>query len=211
MVQAAAKLEERYTWDDYRLWPEDERWELIGGAAHAMSPSPASEHQDVALSLGSKMKEYFTGKKCRALIAPMDVKLSDEDVVQPDLLVVCDPAQIQRHIEGPPALVVEIVSPSSTWIDRVVKTALYARFGIKEYWIVTPFPCMVEVFWLQGDKYVFWKGFTHSDVLTSPGFPDLQIELAGVFELALQQHASEIKVTKESPARYRTEHRTETQ
>jgi len=204
MGYPALETEERYTWDDYQTWPEGERWELIGGAAHAMSPSPLTEHQDIAISLGVKMREYFAGKKCRALMAPMDVKLSDEDVVQPDLLVVCDPSQLQGHIAGPPALVVEIVSPGSARIDRVLKTELYARFGIKEYWIVTPFPCTVEIFLLQGDRYVFWKGFSEEDVLTSPSFPDLQIELKGVFEFALQQHAHEIRVVKEGPTHYKT-------
>ena len=203
MAQPALKMDDRYTWADYRTWLEGERWELIGGAAHAMAPSPVSEHQDIALVLALKMKAYFAGKKCRVMIAPLDVKLSDEDVVQPDLLVVCDPSQIRRHIEGPPALVVEIVSPGSARLDRVVKTELYARFGIKEYWIVTPFPCMVEIFWLQGERYVFWKGFSHEDVLTSPGFTDLRIDLSDVFELALQQHAGELTVAKEGPAHYK--------
>lgn len=204
MAHPELKMDERYTWDDYQSWPDDERYELIGGEAHAMAPSPVSEHQDIALMLALKMKAHFAGKKCRVMIAPLDVKLSDEDVVQPDLLVVCNPAQIRKHIEGPPELVIEIVSPSSAKIDRIIKPELYARFGIQEYWIVTPFPCMVEIFRLQGDRYVFWKGFTETDVLTSPGFPDLQIELAGVFELALQQHAHEIRVVKEGPARYKT-------
>lgn len=204
MAEPALKIDERFTWDDYQTWPEGERWELIGGVAYAMSPSPLTEHQDIAISMGSKMREYFTGKKCRALMAPMDVKLSDEDVVQPDLLVVCDPSQLKGHIEGPPALVVEILSPGNARKDRVIKTELYARFGIKEYWVVTPFPCMVEIFLLEEAHYVFWKGFTEEDVLTSPSFPDLQIELKGVFEFALQQHAHEIRVVKEGPAHYKT-------
>jgi len=204
MAQPALKMDDHYTWDDYLTWPEGERWELVGGSAYAMAPSPVSEHQDISGELQSRMHPFFKGKKCKLMTAPMDVRLSDEDVVQPDLLVVCNPAQIHRHSEGPPTLVVEIVSPGSARIDRVVKTELYARFGIKEYWIVTPFPCMVEIFWLQGDRYVFWKGFSHEDVLTSPGFPDLRIDLATVFEFALQQHAGELKVAKEGPAHYRT-------
>jgi Uma2 family endonuclease len=203
MAHPALNMEDRYTWDDYRTWPDDERYELIGGAALAMSPSPLTEHQDISSELHSRMHPFFKGRKCKLFAAPMDVRLSDEDIVQPDLLVVCDPSQIRRHVEGPPDLVVEIMSPGSARIDRVVKTELYARFGVKEYWIVTPFPCMVEIFWLQGERYVFWKGFTETDVLASPGFPDLQIELAGVFEFALQQHAHEIRVIKERPANYK--------
>ena len=204
MAQPALKMDERYTWNDYRTWPEGERWELIGGSAYAMAPSPVSEHQDISSELHSRMHPFFKGKKCKLFAAPMDVHLSEEDIVQPDLMVVCDPSQIRRNIEGPPALVVEIVSPGSARHDRVVKTELYARFGIKEYWIVTPFPCMVEILWLQGERYVFWKGFSHEDVLTSPGFPDLRIELAEVFELALQQHAGELTLAKEGPAHYTT-------
>ena len=202
MAQSALRIADRYTWDDYLRWPGDERWELIGGAAHAMAPSPSLDHKDISGELKSRMHLFFKGKKCKVFAAPTDVRLSEEDVVQPDLLVVCDTSQMKRHIDGPPALVVEIVSPSSARIDRVAKPELYARFGIKEYWIVTPFPSTVEVFWLQGDRYVFWKGFGHEDVLTSPGFPGLRIELAGVFELAQQQHAGELSVAKEGPARY---------
>jgi Uma2 family endonuclease len=204
MAHPALRMDERYTWDDYQSWPDDESYELIGGEAFAMAPSPVSEHQDISSELHCRMHPFFKGRKCKLFAAPMDVKLSDEDVVQPDLLVVCDQSQIRRHIEGPPALVVEIVSPGSARLDRVVKPELYARFGIQEYWIVTPFPCMVEIFWLQGERYVFWKGFTETDVLTSPGFPDLQVELAGVFEFAIQQHAHEVRVVKEGPARYKT-------
>lgn len=204
MSQAAQKMDVHYRWEDYQTWPEGERWELIDGAAYAMAPSPLTEHQDISIALGSRMREYFAGKKCRTLQAPLDVKLSDEDVVQPDLLVVCDPAQLKGYVEGPPALAVEIVSPSSVRHDRVVKTALYARFGIKEYWIVTPFPSMVEIFWLQSERYSFWKGFSHTDVLTSPGFPDLRIELAEVFEFSQQLHADELPLAKEGPAHYRT-------
>jgi Uma2 family endonuclease len=204
MSEAAQKMDDRYTWVDYQTWPEGERWELIGGNAYAMAPSPLSAHQDISSELHSRLHPYFKGRKCRLFAAPMDVRLSDEDVVQPDLLAVCDPRQIRNHIEGPPTLVVEIVSPGSARHDRLVKTELYARFGIKEYWIVTPFPSMVEIFWLQDERYSFWKGFSHEDVLTSPGFPDLQIELADVFELTLQQHAHERKVANEGPAHYRT-------
>ncbi len=98
MAYPALKMDGHYTWDDFRTWPEGERWELIGGAAYAMAPSPASEHQDVSGELQSRMHSFFKGKKCKLFAAPMDVRLSDEDVVQPDLLVVCDPSQVTTQV-----------------------------------------------------------------------------------------------------------------
>ncbi|NCD34897.1 MAG: Uma2 family endonuclease, partial [Spartobacteria bacterium] len=189
-------------WDDYRTWSDTKRWELLAGQAYAMSPSPSCEHQDIVLSLGTKIKNALIGKTCTTFIAPMDVKLSEEDVVQPDLLVVCDPKQIKQYIEGAPALIIEILSPSSLRHDRMVKTALYAKFGIKEYWIVTPFPCMVEIYLLQGEHYALWNTFGNEDTLTSPSFPDLQIDLNDVFAFTLEQHAEEMAVVNESPATY---------
>src|SRR5262245_54809384 len=131
----------RYTWRDYQLWQDDQRWEIIGGNAFAMSPSPATRHQRISIALSSALFSHFRGKRCQPFEAPMDVKLSDEDIVQPDILVVCDPNQVKTtHIEGAPALVVEILSPSSLAHDRVRKMNLYARFGVPELWIVTPYP-----------------------------------------------------------------------
>jgi Uma2 family endonuclease len=203
-TQTALKLEEHYSWKDYLGWPDSERWEIVAGKAYAMSPSPLPVHQMISAELHSRMQAFFKGKKCRVFAAPMDVRLSDEDVVQPDLLVVCDPKQIRTHIEGPPALVVEIVSESSVRHDRMHKSELYARCGVKEYWIVTPFPCMVEVFLLEGARYTWWRTFGHEDTLTSPVFADLQIVLSEVFEFALEQYAAGPTVVKEPPAHYKT-------
>ncbi|MFH0880481.1 MAG: Uma2 family endonuclease, partial [Lentisphaerota bacterium] len=187
----------------YQSWQDGKRWELIDGCVHAMSPSPTCRHQDISLALGSQMLAFFKGKKCRVFPAPMDVKLSEEDVVQPDLLVVCNPGQIKQHVEGPPSLVVEILSESSLSHDRILKTDLYARFGVKEYWIVTPFPSVVEVYLLQDGKYLRWKAFGGKDALTSPSFPDLEIELKDVFDFPLEPHELALLVVKEPPAHYR--------
>lgn len=84
MNNAATALK-RYTWYDYRTWPGDERWEVIGGQAYAMSPSPTARHQMVQARLVSALDTFFRGRPCRAIPSPMDVKLSDMDVVQPDV------------------------------------------------------------------------------------------------------------------------------
>jgi len=193
---------ERFTWADYLTWPENERWELIDGEAVAMSPSPSSFHQDATAGLLVAMKNYFAGRKCRVYPAPMDVKLSDVDVVQPDILVVCNPEQIKNHIEGPPALVVEILSRSSLQRDRITKTEMYARYGIEEYWIVTPDPGLVEVYKLQDGHYLLWKAFGPKDTLTSPGFPGLSIGLPEVFDYPMSGEPQDITLVKERPGVY---------
>ncbi len=122
----------RYTWSDYQQLPDDERWEIIAGEIFDMSPAPSMRHQSIAMELGFQLKSFFNGKPCKPFAAPADGKLSDEDVVQPDLMVVCDTAQIKEsHVEGAPALVIEILSPSTQNHDRKRKMELFARAGVK--------------------------------------------------------------------------------
>ncbi len=179
---------QQYTWDDYRSWDDDERCEIVGGEVFGMSPSPMYRHQKVSTTLLTELAPYFCADehRCELLHAPMDVKLSSADIVQPDILVVCDPNQIKAtHIEGPPTLVVEILSPSSVGHDRITKMRLYARFGVKEYWIVTPYPHLAEVFSLDGDSYRVAGVYGKKDTLASPRFDGLTVELDKVFDFPI--------------------------
>jgi len=116
-------------------------------------------------------------------MAPVAVKLADDSAVEPDVVVVCDPNQIKEtHIEGAPTLVVEVASPSTAHHDRIRKMGLYARYGITEYWIVTPYPPSLEIFVNEGTAFCFHSGFDETQTLTSPTFPELEIELRGVFD-----------------------------
>ena len=172
----------RYLWTDVQHFDEDQRWELIDGYPFAMS-SPLTVHQVISMQLTASLLPLLRGGPCRLLAAPMDVKLSERDLVQPDLLVVCDPSQFQRtHIEGAPRVGVEILSDSSLRHDRLRKMNLYARAGVSEYWIVTPHLPMVEVFSNQNGHFVVAGSYTESDMLRSPAFPDWALELAPVFE-----------------------------
>jgi Uma2 family endonuclease len=129
--------------------------------------------------------------------------LSDEDIVQPDIVLVCDDRQIKEtHIEGAPALAVEIVSPSSAVHDRMRKMRLYAEAGIREYWIVTPFPSMVEIFLLDGRNYRMHKAYDRSKTLESATFKKLKISLSEVFEFPLSPEEKKIYEVKEPPAKY---------
>ncbi len=143
------KDETTYTYGDYRQWPEDERWELIDGVAYSMS-SPTRFHQGIGALLTRRFGNYLEGKKgdCRVYAAPLDVffprvreqREDDVDtVVQPDVLVVCDPDKlVAKGIWGAPDLVVEILSPSTSRKDLHEKFALYERSGVREYWVIDP-------------------------------------------------------------------------
>ena len=198
----ADRFRHAYTWDDYRTWDDGERWELIGGEPFCMSPAPASRHQAIVTDLVAQLHQHFKGRQCRPLVSPVDVKLSAEDVVQPDAIVVCDPSQIREtHVEGPPTLAVEVLSPSSHRHDRVRKLRLYARFGILEYWLIQPNPAVVEVLQLAGDGYRIAGVYTDREILRSPAFPELVLDLTEVFTLPLPA-AERIDEIRESAPPY---------
>ncbi|HCE42050.1 MAG TPA: Uma2 family endonuclease [Lentisphaeria bacterium] len=203
MAGYAVKKENRYTWTDYQNWPDEERWEIIAGEAYMMSPGPTTRHQAILGALAREFLNYFHNKKCTTFLSPIDVKLSEEDVVQPDIVVVCNKNQIKEtHIEGAPSLAVEIISPSSAMQDRMRKMHLYAEAGVKEYWIVTPYPLMVEIFLLEGKNYRIHKAFGRNDILAGGIFKNLRINLKEVFKFPLSPEEKKIYAVKESPAKY---------
>ncbi len=199
-MSTLGKLRRRCTWDDYRTWDDSERWELIGGEPFCMSPAPTSRHQAIVGDLYALLHQHFRGKSCRPFVAPIDVKLSANDVVQPDLAVVCDPTQIREsHIVGPPTLVIEVLSPSSQRHDRVRKLRLYAQHEIQEYWLVQPYPGLVEVLELAGGCYRIAGAYTDSETLHSPTFPDLVLDLAEAFTLPVPAEARIDEIRESAP------------
>ncbi len=199
MADAAPKL---YNWDEYSQWNDGQRWEIVGGEAYAMSPAPTLRHQRIQAELTSWFNDYFRGKPCQVFPAPTDVKLSETDVVQPDLLVVCDKTQLKEtHVEGPPTLVVEILSPSTASFDRVRKMRLYARSGVKEVWLITPYPWLAEVYVLDGETYRLAQGYEKTDTLVSVIFPDLRIELEKVFDYEIPLH-EQVQMVREGRPPY---------
>ena len=197
-----ARKDETYTWDDYRSWDDKGRWEIIGGQVHAMSPAPSTRHQKIASRLTRSLEEHFDGKVCEVYPAPVDVKLSNRDMVQPDLVVVCDDKRIlPTHIDGPPTLVIEILSPSTALYDRTKKLDLYARSGVKEVWLITPYPSCIEVYLLDGDTYRFMHACGKEESFRSPSFPDLPLDLLRLFDFPLQP-GEQIQRVKESHPPY---------
>jgi Uma2 family endonuclease len=200
MTESAAKSAASYDWDDYRALDDSKRWEVMGGALHAMSPAPTPRHQKIVGDLFAELRTHFAGKRCQAFVAPIDVKLSGQDIVQPDIAVVCNPDQIKRtHIDGAPSLVVEVLSPSTESRDRGCKLDLYAKSGVKEVWLVTPHPHLIEVFLLAGGLYQRMSACTNVGSFLSPSFPEFRLDLKRLFDIPLEPH-ERIEVVKESPA-----------
>jgi Uma2 family endonuclease len=138
------------------------RREIIAGEL-LVNPAPRIRHQAILLALQEELLAFFgTERAYRPLPAPVELRITPYDVVQPDLVVL--PAAYVRQqglrnfIEEPPLLVVEILSPSTASSDRRAKMALYARFGIPEYWIVDPDRPSLDAFALVGGAYVPIEG-----------------------------------------------------
>ncbi len=140
----------KLTYTEYALIPEDRnRHEIIDGD-HYVSPAPTIYHQELAARLYELLRTTFgsTGRG-RVLFAPVDVELTETDIVQPDLLVVMaehDSIVTRTRIIGAPDLLVEILSPSNPRHDTVLKLELYRRAGVGEYWIVDPEERQVTVY-----------------------------------------------------------------
>ena len=157
---APAKEYERYTWDDYCSWPEEERWELIDGVAWDMSPAPSRIHQQILVDFVSRFHMALENSDCEVFAAPFDVKLSEESeddaptVVQPDVVLCCDGDKLTEWgMQGAPDLIIEIVSPASGRKDRKQKFSLYKRYGVREYWIVDPDEQVLEIYRHDGKRF----------------------------------------------------------
>lgn len=143
------------TYEIYAEMPDDgKRYEVIDGMLELMSPGPTAAHQSISLELIHELRQ---GCKTDYLIyvAPLDVILSHTNVVQPDVLMI---HRSRRHIvtsrgvEGPPDLVVEVLSPGSRKRDRLKKMAVYENHGVPEYWIVDPEARTLEQYRLNDRK-----------------------------------------------------------
>ena len=176
------------TYEDYLHFPDDgKRHEIIDGD-HYVTPAPKIKHQTIAsnltAALGSFVKERRLGL---VLAAPTDVILSDNNVVQPDLLFVSTArASIvtEDNIRGAPDLVVEIISEFTRKKDEVTKRKLYERFGVQEYWVVDPELETVKIFRRKQQGYgrAVELSKEANDVLTTELLTGLDLALTEVFD-----------------------------
>ena len=176
---------ERFTYADYCTWDDGQRWELIDGKAYLMA-MPTPNHQRISKRLLRKFDEHLDGKKCE-VFPPIDVRLNwekgDNTVVQPDLLVVCDPDKIDnKGCKGAPDLVIEILSPSTAGYDLMKKSVKYADAGVREIWFVDPDTRAIQIFKLQNGEY-FVSFYNSTGKITVGILPELTIDMKNIFDI----------------------------
>lgn len=183
MGSPARKLGERYTYSEYLTWNDGNRCEIIDGEIWDMTPAPLLKHQRISRNLFYRLTAFLEGKTCETFDAPTDVVLDGENVVQPDILVVCDRSKLtDACIMGAPELIVEILSPSTGLKDRREKKSLYERFGVREYILVDPANEIVERFTLTDGIYGSPDVFGWNESMRLALFPELELNLWEIFD-----------------------------
>ena len=179
----AEKIEKKYTYKDYLTWNDDERWEIINGKVYSMTPAPKIKHKIISRNFVWKFGEQKNKlKNCQLFEAPTDVVFDDENVVQPDILIVCDKNKITENcIKGAPDLIIEIVSENTELKDKREKFLLYEKFGVKEYIIVFPDREYLERYVLENKKYSAPEIFNWDEEFSFKIF-NIKINLWEIFE-----------------------------
>lgn len=165
----------------------EERYEYIDGEIYLMA-SPKAYHQETLGELFGVFYNCFKGKKCRPMLAPFDITLKrfagDINVVQPDLMVICDLKERlneKDYYMGVPALVVEIVSESTCGKDYINKLSLYMSTGVREYWIVNPLNREVLVYVFEEGDAAGVTMYRNNDTVVSRCFPGLEAAMDEIF------------------------------
>ena len=175
-----------FTYADYLRWPENIHVEIIDGIAYMMAP-PNTSHQRVSMELSRIIAQFLKGKTCKVFAAPFGVRLfpkkdkSDKTVVEPDIVVICDPSKIdERGCNGAPDLIIEILSPSTRKKDKSLKLELYTKAKVREYWIVSPEDKDIEVYILDDSllsskslNFVRLYGINEPDAIDNTKIPEI--------------------------------------
>ena len=187
------KTPRRISYEEYMdlVNSSDQRYELIDGEIYLLA-SPRFDHQIVVNEIAGRFYNYFRGKSCRSLTSPLDVKLfgfatkfeEDPNVVQPDIIVICDADKVNEDnkYEGVPALIVEVLSPSTKGKDMVTKLNLYMKSGVLEYWIVDlKSKSITQYFFSQERDIDSLNTLKEGDTIKSTNFKGLEIQISDIF------------------------------
>jgi Uma2 family endonuclease len=174
------------TYADYLTWPEGRCDELVNGIVHVREPpAPSRSHQEMVGELYHQVRLALEGKSCRAYVAPFDVRLPRADepdeqidtVVQPDILIVCDPQKLDdRGMRGAPDWIAEVLSPSTATHDQIVKLSAYERAGVPEVWLIHPTERILTMYRLAGRHYGRATILELKDQTTLTSVPSVSID-----------------------------------
>lgn len=179
----------RLTYEDFLRFPDDGlRHELIDGV-HYVTASPAWRHQELLGRLHLAIGNHLVAHSGigHVVLSPFDTVFSQWDVVEPDLLFVASnqlDIVTEANIQGAPALVVEILSPSTRKRDLGIKQQLFDRGGVQEYWVVDPVAEGVAVYRRGPDgslAKVSQLGTDDRATLSSPLLPGFELSIATLF------------------------------
>ncbi|MBV8822467.1 MAG: Uma2 family endonuclease [Ktedonobacteraceae bacterium] len=175
----------RWTYDEYTALPDDgPRYEIVNGVLY-MAPSPSWSHQGVVGEIFAYLRTHVKlAGLGQVFMAPLDVELAPNTVVQPDVIVLLNASLAklkEKHIIGAPDLVVEVASPSTSTYDRHNKQLAYARAAVPEYWIVDPVAHTVEVWAWEAGMYHALGIFQGKMTLQSQVVPDLSGHVEQLF------------------------------
>jgi len=179
------RQEKRYTYADYLTWNEDVRYELIDGVPYMLA-APGIAHQRISRRMLWQLENFLRDKPCEVFDAPIDIRLNadedDDNVVEPDLIVVCDPSKLAdgKACIGAPDMVIEILSPSTSARDKVLKFNRYLQAGVPEYWIVNPEDKTVSANILKNGEYTV-KAYGEQDTVPVHVLDGCTIGLQDVF------------------------------
>jgi Uma2 family endonuclease len=178
----APAISTRLTYEDYLLLPDDgKRHEIIDGE-HYVTPSPAKKHQVIAGNLHALIWSYTRRVRTgTVLVAPFDVILSDEDILQPDVLFIAaerSAIATERGVRGAPDLVIEVLSDGTRKIDQTLKLKRYDHFGVQEYWMVDP---RTETVAIYRRTAAGLELAATDDPITSPLLPGFTLPLHDIF------------------------------
>ncbi len=169
-----------YTYDDYAQW--EGQWELIAGIPYSMAPSPMMKHQRISFKIASQLDSLLSGCEANCYFyEAIDWQITEDTIVQPDVLVVCGDFEEGKKLETTPVLVFEILSPSTRKKDRVLKYRLYQEAGVKYYCMVDPTVDSIEVFQLAGDSYREEDGFKDGKILFELGECEIALDSRKIF------------------------------
>jgi Uma2 family endonuclease len=181
-TMARAKI--KFTYKDYLQLPEEKRYELIEGEFF-MVPSPSWSHQTISANLFRALDGYVRAYNLGEVrYAPLDVILSEENVLQPDILFISKERFsiiTDKNVQGAPDLVIEILSSTTAERDRGLKQKLYAKFGVREYWLVDPDKETIEVLSLAEEGFENVGAYQRGDILESPLLKPIPFKVAEIF------------------------------